>query len=500
MNYDETHKGISNVVWGVIGQIISLILGIIIPRFILLKYGSEMNGFLNSIVQIFSYMTLLEVGVGGATLQALYKPVAIKNRKDINAILSATAIYYHKAGMIYFIVLILFSIGYPILVDSEISKLTMFTIIICNGISNCFGFFVQNKFKILLQAEGKNYIIANITTITTAIGTIFKIILILEGYSIVLVQFIFCFISSTQAICYYIYQKRKYSWINYKEAPNYSAISQKNSVMVQQVSTLIFNNIDVLLLTFIVQDLKIISIYTMYNLVIYMVKSLLNQLLESFVFKLGQLYQIDRKKYLEYHHIFEIFNFIILFSAMIVLNYCMIPFVKLYTIGVDDINYIDYKLLILFIFIQLLDIGRVSSRNIINFAGHFKRTQRRCLIEAGMNIVFSIIGVYFYGIYGVLLGTIISLLYRTNDMILYTYKYLLKQNPIITYKRWIVCVLVFLFILYEFKWDRYAIESFGQIIIVGIAIGIFSICIYSFIFFICDYKICRKIFNIIKKE
>ena len=53
---------------------------------------------------------------------------------------------------------------------------------------------------------------------------------------------------------------------------------------------------------------------------------------------------------------------------------------KLYTAGAD-INYIDWKLPILFAFYRLLSYGRITSNNIIGFTGAFKETQWRAWLE-----------------------------------------------------------------------------------------------------------------------
>ena len=63
-----------------------------------MSFGSEMNGFLNSIGQIFAYFTLLEAGMYGATLQALYAPIANSDKKEISSIMAATNRYYKKQG------------------------------------------------------------------------------------------------------------------------------------------------------------------------------------------------------------------------------------------------------------------------------------------------------------------------------------------------------------------------------------------------------------------
>ena len=45
--------------YGVISQVVTLLLGIIIPKLMIVSYGSEVNGLLSSIRQVFVYVALL---------------------------------------------------------------------------------------------------------------------------------------------------------------------------------------------------------------------------------------------------------------------------------------------------------------------------------------------------------------------------------------------------------------------------------------------------------
>lgn len=97
----QLKKTVYNLLSGLIGQIITIVLGIVIPRLFIVSLGSEVNGLVSSISQIFVYFGLLEAGVGLATTQALYKPIAQGNKNDINSILVATDKYYKKTGTVY---------------------------------------------------------------------------------------------------------------------------------------------------------------------------------------------------------------------------------------------------------------------------------------------------------------------------------------------------------------------------------------------------------------
>lgn len=67
-----------NLLSGVVYQIVLITLSFLLPRLYLEKFGSEVNGVLSAIKQIFTYMCLLEAGVRLAATQVLYKPVAEK--------------------------------------------------------------------------------------------------------------------------------------------------------------------------------------------------------------------------------------------------------------------------------------------------------------------------------------------------------------------------------------------------------------------------------------
>ena len=57
-------RSIYNIFFGMLSQIISIALGIMIPRLVLVNLGSESNGLLSSINQAMVYLNLLEAGIG----------------------------------------------------------------------------------------------------------------------------------------------------------------------------------------------------------------------------------------------------------------------------------------------------------------------------------------------------------------------------------------------------------------------------------------------------
>ena len=473
----NSKKTFYNITIGIGSQILSIALGIIIPRLFLTSFGSEMNGFLNSITQIFAYFALLESGVGAASLQALYGPVGKDDKKNISEILAATGSYYTKTGYFYFLSVFSLAIIYPLVIRSTISPFTMAVIILMNGLPGAISYFFQGKYLILLQAEGKSYINTALSSIISTAISVAKIIMLLLGFNIIAIQAVHLILNLIKVAYFWIYLNKHYKWVNLKAKPDFKAIGQKNSAFIAQICDLIFRNTDTLILS-IFCNLKVVSVYAMYTLLFSMIRTALDYIAQGFAFVMGQTFNNDRKKFVVLHDLYESYRTALIFALYNIAYIFILPFMKLYTEGITDINYLDSKVALLFVIFYLLTGARACSSDVINYAQHFKLTQTRCIIEAVINIVASVILVNVLGIYGVLIGTILALIYRSNDMIIYANKRILNRSPWITYKRVISNTILFVLISFVtnfFKWD---LSSYLSIIIWAAISGIVILAIY----------------------
>lgn len=234
---------------------------------------------------------------------------------------------------------------------------------------------------------------------------------------------------------------------------------------MHQISGLIFNNTDTIILST-VCGLKAVSVYSLYAMLISMIVMVLSTVTSSFLFSLGQMYHSDRKHYGKLFECYELYYMALVFSLYAITYIFLLPFIRLYTQGVTDVNYLDPNLPILFVFLHLLSSGRGACNQAINVAGHFKLTQSRAIIESAINLIVSIIAVPSFGIYGVLFGTIAALLYRTNDIILYANRKILNRKVWITYRRWLLNLALFILVTVTGKWllSFVSLDSYFSII------------------------------------
>ncbi len=480
---EKEKKIIKNLIFGFLAEVVAIVLGIIVPRLTLTNYGSEINGLVSTVGQVYAYVALLEAGIGATTVQALYKPVGEGDRNNINAILSATNRYYKRTGIIYAAIVLAFSAIYPFVLDTTIPKVTIALIVLCNGVGQVISYFCQAKYFLLLQAEGKNYIQTNLNMITNIVKNIAKIGLMAIGVSVVIVQAISVFVSLIQMVYMTLYIKRCYRWINLSVEPNKQALVQNKNVLIHQVSWLIVNNTDTIVLTFFC-GLKTVSVYAIYTLLFGMINTVCAMVGDSLKFDLGQSYGADKKRFYGLFNLYEVVFITLVFILFTITNYFMTPFLSLYTSGVTDIVYIDKYLPLMFSTMYILMQIRKPAHDALKVAGHFKSTQWQAVIEAAINIVVSVATVPFLGIYGVIVGTIVALLYRTNALIIYSNKRIVECGNWRTYRRILINIIVFCVVLCINPLIVFSMDSYLKIALwcivyaIGVAvlyIGIISV-------------------------
>lgn len=185
-----------------------ILFGLLLPRLYLTSFGSELNGLDSTIKQIFSCLTLLEAGVGLASQQAYYLPVAVGDGKAINGIFSATHHYYRRTGIVYLLVTVVFALLYPLCINTVLSYGTVSLIVVFYGIPGIVSYLVQGKYRSFMEVEGKNYVITYITTATMAAGNLLRMLALLFTRSILLVQVTYCVPSVFQVLVLTAYMRK----------------------------------------------------------------------------------------------------------------------------------------------------------------------------------------------------------------------------------------------------------------------------------------------------
>ena len=419
---------LKNILVGFGGDALVMILGIVVPRIMITTYGSDVNGLLNTVTQIFSYMALLEAGIGQAAKNALFKPLADKNREGVSYIASSAENYFRRVTIIYALGVTALSVLLPFVIKTDVDKLTVFLVIFFHGVSGVITFYYIQTLTTILGADGKSYVTNGIKVINSTLSYAVKIVMAAYGVNIALLQFVYLLITVGKVWFYKSYFNKHYSWIDFNAASGSARLENRNAFILTEIAWTVFSSTDMIILSVFVST-KVSSVYAVYNLVFHSIGSIWSTVYFSINYLLGQTYHKSRERYIELHDSFTS----VFFGGMTVLMctaYTLVmPFIRLYTSGVGDVNYIHTTLPVLFCLVQELSWSRYITGNLSGVAGYAKPVSKISLLEALSNVVLSLVLVQRFGIEGVLFATVVSLPFKVIYLTWLSEKIILKRKP-----------------------------------------------------------------------
>lgn len=394
-----------------------------IPNLILKSFGSEINGLVSSITQYLGFIAILDLGVGAVIQTAYYEPIAKQNHKTVSLIFKESKVFFRKIAYCLLLYIGILCFYFTHLSNNEFDGLFTINLITCISISTFAQYYFSIPYDLLINAEQRYYYQSNIQIILVSINILISAVLIKVGYSIQIVKLATSIIYIIKPFMTYAYVKTNFNIIKVKKEERIR-IDQKWNGMAQHIATVIMNNMDFVLLTSFT-SFVLVSVYSVYNMVLMGVRALLLSLSNGFNSYLGDIYA--RKEIESLRCRFGVFEWIynvlvtVVFSVTLLL---IVPFVSLYTQKIDDnIIYIQKNFAVLITFAQALYCIRIPYNTMICAAGHYKQTQLSAIIEVILNMGISLILVFNYGLMGVAIGTLVAIMYRTIYFVFY-----LKQN------------------------------------------------------------------------
>lgn len=470
---NEKKKTLTNLTVGVVTQLIVIALGLIVPRIVLVNYGSDTNGLINTIGQIFTYMALLEAGISVSARNAFYKPIKEKDRDDISFVASLARKYYKRVSLVYLLTVILLSFLLPFILKTSVPYWTICIYTLFEGLTSVVTFYFINTWITFLRAKGCSYIINIFSLISRILCYGVKMALSLRSVNIAFIQFGYFVVSLIQLVLYYLYMKNKFGWINYNVDTGDAILPDKNANLISEIAWVVFSSTDMIVLSIFVST-SASSVYSIYNMVFVALQGLLNSVYSSINYHLGLEYNsgnIDR--YIKLH---DSFMSVFVGSISILMSVCyflIIPFVNLYTSGVNDTNHIYDFLPLLFCLVQILSWSRYVTGNLIGISFRQKPAVKVNIAEAMINLLLSLILVWKMGIEGVLSATVVALPLKVIYCTYISDIVILKRKPMKTVS--ILGINYFLFFVYVllYRFINIKISNYFQFFVSGLFITLF---------------------------
>ena len=418
-------------------QAVLIVTGLLLPRFFLRFYGSEVNGLITSINQFLAFINICDLGISAVVSSAYYKPLADGDTHQISKVFVYSKRFFKSIGIILCAYIVFLLIVYPTWINNSFDYWFTFTLIVAMSISQLGQYFIGISYQLLLNADQKSYVQLSVNGATLLCNTVISILLMFVGANIQIVKLTTSLIYLLRPILMCIYVKKHYA-INQTVTVDASVVTQKKNGIIQHIAYMVYENTDIMVLT-LFSTLENVSIYAIYTMVTNSIKQIITAAITGVQALLGNLIAEKQQENLTKFYSFYSWGFHTISALLFTITgLLIIPFVSVYTSNIEDADYYTPVFAILITLVYYLSSIRNCNYVLIRAAGHYKQTQWASLLEAALNLIISIICVFHLGLVGVAIGTSIATLF----FVIYEIVYFSKNIVFLPIRHFIKQVIV----------------------------------------------------------
>ncbi len=393
-------------------KIVNLVFPFVIRSVLIQTLGREYLGLSSLFVSILQVLSLAELGFSNAIIYNLYKPIADDDRKTIRALLGLYRKIYRIIGIVVMVggVLLLPFLGYLIHGEAPggINIYALYLIYLLNTASTYFLFAYKSA---LINAMQRNDIISNVHMITSIVQYSFQIIilLVLKNYYLFIIAQLLSSVLNNILVA--IIAKKKYpQYICEGEISKEQKKDIKRRVaglMIQKICATTRNSLDSIFISAMI-GLSTVAMYSNYYIIMAAIIGVMSIITSSITASVGNsiVTESEDKNYKD----LKKFNFIYMWLSGW-LTVCLLcfyqPFMKMW---MGEENMFPFGVVILFcIYFYSLKMGDIRA-TYSDAKGLWYENRFRAIAESIANVILNLVLGYFFGVYGIIAGTLISLL------------------------------------------------------------------------------------------
>ena len=403
-----------NIKVGMFFYVLSLFLAFFSRKIFLDCLGAEFIGLTGMLMNIMSFLSVAELGIGTSIVYFLYKPLQEDNHEKINEVMSMLAYLYRCIGAVIGSIGLFVSLFFPWWFNNLTTGLPLVYFAFYSFLASSVAGYIFNYRQLLVSANQKQYLVNAYFQTIAIVQSLAQIVLAYYYRNLwlwVVVGLVFTIIG---IIVFNIRIRQLYPWlrINLKQGRQnlkvYPAVLKKTrQVFVQKIKDFILYRSDELLVGIFVNVTQV-AFYGNYTIIISKLNFLVNILSDGMNAGVGNLVaegndQNTMKVFWELTAIRFFITGIIVFGLLLFLQ----PFVTCWFGHQYRLSNLIVYLLIFNIFIFL---SRGVVENYISAHGLFSDVWA-AWTELSLNIAITLCLAPFYGIIGILLGKILSVFF-----------------------------------------------------------------------------------------
>ena len=473
---ERVHRSVMNIKVGMFFYILSLFLAFFSRKIFLDCLGAEFIGLTGMLMNIMSFLSVAELGIGTSIVYFLYKPLQENNHEKINEVMSMLAYLYRCIGFIIGGIGVIISLFFTWWFSHLSTGLPLVYFAFYSFLATSISGYIFNYKQLLVSANQKQYMISAYFQTINIVQSLTQIILAYYYHNLYLwvaVGFVFTIIGII-IFNHRIHQIYPWLQISIKEGRNNlrkypEVIKKTKQVFIQKIKNFILYRSDDILVGAFVSVVQI-AYYGNYTIIINKLNFLVNILSDGMNAGIGNLIAEGKDKntmkvFWELTAIRFMIVGIIVFGLLLFIQ----PFI---TCWLGEKYILDDLIVYLLVFHIFIILSRGVVEMYISACGLFSDVWT-AWTELILNLSITLCLAPFLGIIGILVGKIVSVFFIAFFWKPYfLFSYGLHQKASIYWKGMASYYMIFMLFLVVTAYIKeyftdYNLETFPKLILYG---------------------------------
>ncbi len=415
MKINRTKNATKGIIAGVSLKLYQTLLPFVMRTLMIYYMGMKYLGLNSLFTSILQVLNLAELGVGSAMVFSMYKPIAEDDSKMICALMNLYRKAYRIIGLIIGGVGLALTPFVPHLIKDARTlpnELNIYILYLLNLMATVLTYWLFAYKNCLLQAHQRTDVGTIITIVTNTIQFAFQIfiVIVLKDYYLYVIAMLLSQVINnilTAIIVGKMYPNYRPAGQLEKEYVN-KIFARIRDLFTAKLGSVILSSADTIVISSFL-GLELLGIYQNYYFVMISIINIIGVIFSSILAGIGNSFITETKE--KNFADFKKFSFMLLWLVSVCTACFLCLYGPLMDIWVGKNRQLEFGCVICFcIYFYVLELNRMI--NVYkDAAGLWHEDRFRPLMTATVNLVVNLLLVNVWGVYGVLLSTVISMLF-----------------------------------------------------------------------------------------
>ena len=431
----DKKKSIINISISLITKVIILVISLFTQSFLVKWAGNTVNGLNSLYSSIIGFLAVADLGIGSAIIFSMYKPIVEGDKQKVSALYNLYKKVYFVIGMVILVGGLLITPAVPHLAkdyqDINSSTIYITFIIMLISVVLSYGYSSQSS---LINAYKNNYVTTLINSLTTILKRGLQILVLFLWHSFTLYLVVMIVATLFEWALTTLYTKKHYKDIistkeKVDENTKKEIIKDTKAMFMHKIGAVLVNTIDSIIISSFI-GVVMLGKYSNYVMIMTSMTGVLDLFFQPLTSVIGHLCAKEsieeQKKYFRFMYLFNFTLAIIFFLGY----YAVIDNVVLWWMQGESSLILAKDVSLIITINNFITFMRRTVNTYRDATGTFYYDRFKPIAEGVMNLALSIAFVYWIGLVGVIVATILTSLFICHIVEPYVvYKHAFKQSP-----------------------------------------------------------------------